>query len=357
MRILQVCQDSYGETGGISIHVRNISERLARRHNVTVYAANYGSRLPKLEWKNSVRVERFDCLAPSNAYFLSIEMLLRMRKTDFDVVHAHGYHAFPMHFASLAKCDKFVVTTHFHGVGHSPFRNCLIKLFKPVGKRTLAKAGTIIAVSEHEKRLLHSQFKLAGDKVVVISNGVDFSEFSGLEKEDRGFRSILYVGYLLGYKGAQYLVEVLPKLPDDVILEIVGVGPLKPHLVRRADELGVSERVWFYQDLPRRELLQRYFDSDVFILLSKHEAYSLVVAEALTAGKPCVVANASALSEWIDNKNCFGIDLPVNLIELARLINNLLERRTRSEAIKNPRNPKILDWNEVVERLEGIYNL
>lgn len=355
MRILQVCQDSYGETGGISVHVRNISERLARRHDVTVYAANFGSRLRRFEWKNGVRVERFDCLAPSNAYFLSMDMLLRMRKIDFDVVHAHGYHAFPMHFASLARCDKFVVTTHFHGVGHSPFRNCLVKLFKPVGKRTLAKADTIIAVSEYEKRLLHGQFKLAGDKVVVIPNGVDFSEFSGLKKKDRGFRSVLYVGYLLGYKGAQYLVEVLPKLPKDVILEIVGVGPLKPHLERRAKELGVSTRVWFYQDLPRQELLQRYFDSDVFVLLSEHEAYSLVVAEALTAGTPCIVANTSASSEWPDNESCFGVSLPIDLNEVARLINHVLDNRVDRRSMKKWVGTKILDWSQVAEKLEFIY--
>ena len=355
MRILQVCQDSYGETGGISVHVRNISERLARRHDVTVYAANFESRLPRFEWKNGVRVERFDSLAPSNAYFFSLDMLLRMRKIDFDVVHGHGYHAFPMHFASLTRCDKFVVTTHFHGVGHSPFRNCLVKLFKPVGKRTLTKADAIIAVSEYEKRLLNDQFRSARDKVVVIPNGVDFGEFSGLKKKNRGFRSLLYVGYLLGYKGAQYLVEVLPRLPDDVILEIVGVGPLKPHLERRANELGVSLRVRFYQDLTRRELLQRYFDSDVFVLLSEHEAYSLVVAEALTAGTPCIVANTSALSEWVDNESCFGVDFPISMRDLAEKIESVLEKGFDRTALGKWIGTKIPDWNEVTQRVESVY--
>jgi glycosyltransferase involved in cell wall biosynthesis len=167
----------------------------------------------------------------------------------------------------------------------------------------------------------------------------------------------LYVGYLSSFKGPQYLVEVLPKLEKNVVLEIVGNGPLKPYLERRARELKVNDRVKFFEHLPRQELLQKYADADVFVMLSMHEAYSLVVAEALAVGVPCIVAKASALEEWVDNKNCFGIALPANLIELARLINNLLEHRARSEVIKNPRNSKILDWNEVVGRLEGVYTI
>jgi glycosyltransferase involved in cell wall biosynthesis len=357
MKILQVCQDWYGETGGISVHVKNISERLARRHDVTVYATNYGSKLPRFELKNGVRVERFKCYAPSNAYFFSLEMLLRLREVEFDVVHAHGYHGFPMHFAAFAECDKFVVTTHFHGVGHSNFRNCLIKMFKPIGKRTLMRADKIIAVSEYEKALLCKQFKLAEDKVVVIPNGVDFSEFSGLRKRSHDFKSILYVGYLLDYKGVQYLVEVLPKLADDVVLEIVGTGPFKPYLERHARELKVYDRVRFYENLPRRELLQKFVDADVFVLLSRFEAYSLVVAEALTAGTPCIVANTSALSEWVDNESCFGVDFPISLDELARLINGVLSNGADKRAMKKWIGTKISDWNNIVERIENIYLL
>jgi glycosyltransferase involved in cell wall biosynthesis len=355
MDILQVCQDSYGETGGISVHVRSISERLARRHNVTVYATNYGSRLPQFELKNGVRVERFKCYAPSNAYFFSLEMLLKMRKVEFDVVHGHGYHAFPMHFASFVKCNKFIVTNHFHGVGHSTFRNCLIRMFKPIGKTTLTKADKIIAVSEYEKELMCKQFKLAEDKIVVIPNGVDFSEFSGLRKKPHNFKSILYVGYLLDYKGAHYLVEILPKLRDDVVLEIVGTGPLKPFLERRARELRVYDRVRFYEDLSRRDLLQKFADSDVFVLLSKYEAYSLVVAEALTAGTPCIVANSSALSEWIDNRSCYGIDIPINLNRLAKLVSSILDNRPDEGVMRKWIGTKILDWNDIATRVESVY--
>jgi glycosyltransferase involved in cell wall biosynthesis len=157
------------------------------------------------------------------------------------------------------------------------------------------------------------------------------------------------------YKGVHYLVEVLPKLADDVVLEIVGTGPIKPFLEKRAMELKVYDRVRFYENLPRRELLQKFADADVFVLLSRFEAYSLVVAEALTAGTPCIVANTSALSEWIDNETCFGADFPISLNELARLIESVLDNGADKRAMKKWIGTKILDWNNVAYELESIH--
>ena len=355
MKILQVVVDSYVELGGISVHVRNIAERLAKHHDVTVFATNDKGLEPWRETINGVKVERFRCFAPNNAYFFTVEMPLRMRKERFDIVHAHGYHAFPFHLATLAKGDRFIATTHFHGAGHSSFRNAIVGLLKPFGKRTLSKADAIVAVSDFEKSLICHDFGISEDRVTVIPNGVDFSEFEGLKRRDHKGRTILYVGYLASFKGAQYLVEVMPKLPKDVRLKIVGGGPMKPFLEKRALELGVSGRVDFYSNLLRKDLLQMYADADVFALLSKYEAYSIVVAEALTAGTPCIVTNTSALQEWIDNETCFGVDFPISLNRLGEIVTSVMDKRLKKNAFMKWQGRKILDWNEVTARLETVY--
>jgi glycosyltransferase involved in cell wall biosynthesis len=130
---------------------------------------------------------------------------------------------------------------------------------------------------------------------------------------------------------------------------------LKPALEKLAKNLKVEDRIRFYHDLPRRELLQKYADADVFALLSKHEAYSIVVAEALVAGTPVVVTRTSALSEWIDNRTCFGVDYPISLNELADRINRALESKVDRKSTAKWNGTKILDWNDVVERLEKVY--
>jgi glycosyltransferase involved in cell wall biosynthesis len=160
---------------------------------------------------------------------------------------------------------------------------------------------------------------------------------------------------LTSYKGAQYLVEVMPKLPKDVRLKIVGGGPMKPFLEKRAFELDVSGRVDFYSNLLRKDLLQMYADADVFALLSRYEAYSIVVAEALAAGTPCVIAKTSALTEWDDGTTCLGVDFPINLNELAERIKSLLGGRLEKRLFSKWYGKKIMDWDRVAQELEKTY--
>jgi glycosyltransferase involved in cell wall biosynthesis len=354
LKILQVCPGVYfSGRGGVSEHVVRISEALVKLgHDVTVYATNSGE-LPYVEIKNGVKVKRFPRIAPGVAYFFSPAMFFSLASADFDVVHAHNFNALPMHFALLAKCKKFVVTAHFHGSGHSVFRDCLFKIFRIFGKRTLLKANTVVAVSEYEKKLLMQQFNFKENKVTVVPNGLNFEEFQGLEKHEKGSRCILFVGRLEEYKGVQYLIEVLPHLDSDIVLEIVGRGPFRDALKNLAEQLDVADRVFFFQDVPRIELLQKYFDSDVFVLLSKHEAYGLVVAEALVSGTPCIVADASALSEWIDNRHCFGLKLPITLDVLAKLIDKTINDKVIHGPSKT--SDKIISWTNVALQLERAY--
>jgi glycosyltransferase involved in cell wall biosynthesis len=79
------------------------------------------------------------------------------------------------------------------------------------------------------------------------------------------------------------------------------------------------------------------------------------VAEALAAGTPCVVANTSALTEWVDNRTCFGVNSPINLKELASQINRALDSGVDKADTEKWVGKKILDWNKVVERLEKVY--
>lgn len=87
----------------------------------------------------------------------------------------------------------------------------------------------------------------------------------------------------------------------------------------------------------------------VLVLLSKQEAYGLVVAEALAAKTPCVVAKTSALAEWVDERNVFGLDYPIDVKELAGLIERVSN--------VNVGDVKLMDWDEVGKRLVNLYLL
>ena len=347
MKILQVCPGYFPSIGGVEEHVRNISERLAHEHEVTVFACDSSGRLPKEEKINGVLVRRFKGFSPQNAYHVSFEMLRELRGSEFNIVHGHNYHAFPLFFSRYAKKKRFIVTPYYHGHGHTPVRDSLIRLYKPFGKKIFREADKVIAVSNYEKAILAKDFKIADDKIAVIPIGIDLEEFNNLEKVRKKHKIILCVVRLEEYKGVQYIIQALLLLDAGMRLEIVGNGPYKEHLIRLIKELRLEDRIDFYQGLSREELLHRYSAADLLVLLSRYESFGIVVAEALASKTPCIVANTSALREWIDNENCFGVDYPIIIDQLAKLLDEVIGRKVGEV--------KLWDWDQVVEELLKVY--
>ena len=352
MKVLQVCQKYSPYIGGLETHVRKISEGLTSQgFEVDVVTTDPSRRLPKEELIDGVAIRRFKGWAPNEAYFFSESLrkyLFRVSR-DYDVVHAHGYHAFPALYATLAKrSNHLVFTPHYHGKGHTFFRNLLLVPYKIVGAKAFQKADKVICVSNYERRQIINDFDVDSSKFVTIPNGLDLQEFKALKKQkNQSRRVILCVARLEKYKGMDFLIRALPKLESDIVLQIVGKGPYKDKLISLAKRLGVSYRVEFFQDLSRRVLLQKYVDADLFVLLSKYEAYGISVGEGLMSGTPCIVAKTSALQEWVDDINCFGIEYPPEQGELAGLVNKVIGKRVDKV--------KILDWTEVVKRLIRVY--
>lgn len=331
-------------------HVKEISERLVRKGiEINVLTTDPSGELVKEEVINNVLIKRFKSWAPNEAYFFSKDLRYYLKRFSdtFDVVHAHSYHAFPAYYAALGKgTNKLIFTAHYHGTGHTFFRKILLGPYRFLGKKIFEKADRVICVSNYERKLVTKHFKIEEDKIILVPNGFNLEEFKYLKKKTAQ-RIILYVGRLEKYKGVHHLIKAMPKLDPDIVLEIVGKGPYRNNLIKMASKLGLERRVRFLHDLSREELLQKYAEADLFALLSQHEAYGICVGEALASGTPCIVANTSALTEWIDNQNCFGIEQPINSDELASSIS-----RTIGRSVKDVKLP---DWNETADKLAKLY--
>jgi glycosyltransferase involved in cell wall biosynthesis len=355
IKILQVSKYYYPSIGGIQEHVRNISEKLSHSNDVTVCATDPSGNLLREETINRVKIKRFKSSFPIEAYQFSPELhrYLTKHSGDFDIVHAHGYHAIVALYAASAKStNKLVFTSHYHGKGHTAFATLLHIPYKRYGRRIFEKSDIVICVSNYEKKMIQKNFKIDNEKIIVIPNGLNRSEFSGLKKAKKNsHKIILYVGRLEKYKGIHFIIEALPKLDETFNLEIVGPGSYREKLSELSTRLNVAHRVKFFQGLSRAEVLQKYIDADVVVQLSRCEAYALTVAEALTAGTPCLVANCQALTEWVDGKNCFGVNYPIDIEKLSDLINSTSSKQVKAASVYT----KISDWTEIAGRLENLY--
>lgn len=350
LTIAQVCPRYFPYLGGIETVVREVSERLASKgYHVEVLSTDPSNSLPKNEIINNVIVRRFWSWAPNDAYYFSPGLLRYLRKNSdsYDIIHAHGYHAFPALLAYYAKSkSRFVFSPHYHESGHTPFRTMLHIPYARVARRIFDGADQIVCVSDYERRLVKTNFSVDNNKLTVIPNGVNPEEFHA-KRTDNYRKAILYVGRLEKYKGIEYLVQALPKVDERVRLEVVGQGPYMKSLTQMIKKLHLEDRVVLFGGLSRSQLLARYSEANAFVSLSTHEAFGITVAEALASGTPCIVARASGLQEFIDGKNCFGIDLPISTDALAQLISKVM--LVRIDGVR------LSTWDDVTFRLMSIY--
>jgi glycosyltransferase involved in cell wall biosynthesis len=345
MNIIQVCPRYFPDIGGVETHVQEISERLVRQgHQVEVVCTDPRGVHPKLEYINGVRVRRFRSFAPNDAYFFAPQMVFYIKNCDAHILHAHGYHAFPALFAAMAaQGKKFIFTPHYHGRGHTRFRNVLLMGYDRIAKRIFYQADRIICDSEYEKNLVTKKFPVQKDKLVWIPIGINFHEFSAFNAT-RDPHRLLYIGRIEKYKGIHYIIEALPTL-EEYSLVIVGKGPYEKDLNDLAQTLDVQHKITWKKDLSREDLIREYKSAGIFISLSSFEAYGITVAEALVSGLPVIVNRNGALKEFVDGEACIGIEPSAErLMEAIRSLKTTTGYRKR-----------ILDWDEVVERIIQIY--
>ena len=351
MKVIQVTPRYYPHIGGIETHVREICRRLVKHNiDVTVVTTDPANSLSREEYIDGIKVKRFRGFAPSDSFYFCPGIYFFIKGKKCDIIHIHGYHVLSTLFAVISnrRDPSFIFTPHYHGAGHTIFRNILNKLYKPVGAWIFDKADRVICVSKYEMDLVKRDFNIPDFKLVMIPNGVNLEEFKGIEPTQKDHKTLLYVGRLEEYKGIQYIIKALPQL-SDYRFEIIGKGVYKNELRRLAEKVGVSTRIDWLEGVSREVLLQHYASADVFLMLSAHEAYGITVAEALASGTPCVVAIGSALEEFVDGERCIGIEAPITTDKLIEAIKQL------KNAEWDTKDLPISDWDDVTDRLMSVY--
>ena len=295
-------------------------------------------------------MRRFKSWAPNESYFISHELqrFLSKNADTYDILHAHSYHAFPALYVART-ADRFFFTPHYHGRGHTFFRNLLHAPYRLITRKLICNATRIFCVSDYERSRLKADFKLADSKLIVLGNGIDPNEFVKLQPTRKDRTKILSVARLEEYKGLQYLIEALAnEALQAFTLEIVGQGPFRARLIELAKNLDVKDRITFSSRVERSALLRKYGEAGVFCLLSRYEASGIVILESLASGTPCIVATGSALTEWVDGLNCLGIRVPTELSKLPQLIQTVSGRQVERT--------KLPSWNDVTQTLIKAYS-
>jgi glycosyltransferase involved in cell wall biosynthesis len=114
---------------------------------------------------------------------------------------------------------------------------------------------------------------------------------------------LIFCGRLEPVKGPADALHILSLLPKPYSLEILGDGPLREHLARLVEQLGLQARVNFcgWVDASTRD---RLISSAGVLLLPSlwDEAFGMAGVEAMSLGTPVVAYDVGGVSEWGQRK-------------------------------------------------------
>ncbi len=85
-------------------------------------------------------------------------------------------------------------------------------------------------------------------------------------------------------------------------LLLVGEGPLKPEIEKRAKAGGFGGRLVFTGRIPQEETIQAYLASKIFLFASKTDTQGLVIMEAASLGLPIVAIKDEAYVGMLENE-------------------------------------------------------
>jgi rhamnosyl/mannosyltransferase len=165
----------------------------------------------------------------------------------------------------------------------------------------------------------------------VIPFGIRQEQFQPVEhtqvadiRRRYGTRIVLGVGRFVYYKGFEHLIRAMRDVQGHLIL--IGNGPLREQLARKAEDARVSDRVTFLTDV--KDVRPFYQAADVFVLpsIARSEAFGIVQLEAMACGKPVVNTLLDSGVPFVSPHGVSGLTVPpADAAALSEAINALLD--------------------------------
>jgi glycosyltransferase involved in cell wall biosynthesis len=280
-------------------------------------------------------------ISPVRDLLATVRLAALIRRERPQILHTHTAKAGTVGrvAALLAGRARPPIVVHtFHGhvlYGYfGPLRSRFFRLLE----RWLARHTTaLVAVSPQVRDDLVSLGVAPADKFVVVRLGIELDERVGGNSDSRdemrrylGISStrfaVGWVGRMTAVKRTDDVLDAFKRLQERGVaatLCLVGDGPDRPGLERRAHELGIMRDTLFlgYQE----EVGPLYAAFDALVLPSGNEGTPVSVIEALAAGTPVVATRVGGVPDVVrDGEDGFLVEpgasdeLAARLAELAR---------------------------------------
>lgn len=256
---------------------------------------------------------------------LSIGVFLKQLFNRYDIINAQHHVALNSCYflKKIFKIPLVLTVHHYLSLGSeedSLESNPFVKRFLiKEEQRAYILADKLIAVDNRIKNYIIKNFNVDKDKIAVLINSIDTSEFKPRNKKKARKKFnlppkkliILCPRRLVKKNGVIYAtksVKILKrKLGNNFIMVFAGDGPEKKKLEEFIMGNNLSENIIFLGNVKHNKIKYLYNASDIVLIPSVHhkgveEATSISALEAMASGIPIIASNIGGLKELITNK-------------------------------------------------------
>jgi glycosyltransferase involved in cell wall biosynthesis len=309
--------------GGPALHVAYLTAGLADRGYETTLVAGSLARgedsMAFVADELGIEVERIEELHREISPLRDAVAILRLarliRRVRPDILHTHTAKAGAVgRLAALLAGDARppIVVHTFHGhVLRGYFDPLRTAGFRLLERWLATKTTALVAVSPQVRDDLVALGVAPRERFVVVRLGIELEQRVAAERDGRGeSRRVLgiapdrfavgWIGRMTGVKRTDDVLRAFRRLRDrgvDACLCMIGDGPDRPAVERRAHELGLMRDTLFlgYQE----EVAPFYAAFDAMILPSINEGTPVSAIEALAAGRPVVATRVGGVPDVV----------------------------------------------------------
>ena len=352
MRVLHVTDHYRPVLGGIETHVSGLTERQVQRgDDVSVLTSTPATADGRHEEDDGAVQVRRDTLPAAFGVDLSA----------YDVVHAHVSVVAPFTAPIVARAARSgvptVVTVHSLWNGLGPLPGLVARLTGLRGAPVVWTAVSDVAARELARRLP------AGTDVALVPNAVDVAARPGTPKAQPG-RPVQVVSTMrvARRKRPVALMRIFETVSRTVAnrpvtLTIIGDGPLRPAVERRAERAGLADQVRVTGRLDPAQVFADLRAADVYVAPAVLESFGLAALEARCAGLPVVGHAATGMTGFVrDGVEGMLCRDDAGMVEaLRRLVLDDGLRHRISE--HNRTTPSTMTWASALDRVDEVYDV
>ena len=165
----------------------------------------------------------------------------------------------------------------------------------------LRRVDMILSVSHASKKDINSLFSFTINKTFVVPVGVE-EGIVKKEKDPDGFKHILHIGSFTKEKNHIELLKIFEKVVQeqpDVVLDLIGEGPLLKSVKAFADQRKIRNKINFVGGVDNPMLYVQ--SADVIVLPSLIEGLPGVLLEAMYCKVPVIAYDVGGVGEIISS--------------------------------------------------------